>query len=196
MAFQRKSLPIGDLKSQFGGGAPIGSIVFFSGNLVNGNPWVTDDWLVCNGAELNRSTYSELFSVIGAKYGSSSNTTFNIPSLLSGEFLRCAGPEHTGIKLSDGLPWIKGGFRTEAQISGVTGGEWYYGAFRPLSINTMQHLRAATDPGGWTAYNFDASWSNEVYSYYETPERYTGKINVYGHVIPYCMQVMPMIRVK
>lgn len=39
-------------------------------------------WLVCNGAEVSRVTYSQLFAVIGTTYGpGNGTTTFNLPNL-------------------------------------------------------------------------------------------------------------------
>lgn len=39
-------------------------------------------WLICDGRAINRTTYSELFSVIGTTYGEGDGeTTFNIPDL-------------------------------------------------------------------------------------------------------------------
>ena len=38
--------------------------------------------LICDGAEISREAYSELFNVIGTMYGEGdSSTTFNIPDL-------------------------------------------------------------------------------------------------------------------
>lgn len=45
-------------------------------------------WIHCNGAELSRSLYSNLFSVIGVNFGNGNGTTtFNLPDL-RGEFIR------------------------------------------------------------------------------------------------------------
>lgn len=54
--------------------------------------WMTPnppaDWLLCNGQAVSRTTYSELFSVIGTMYGSGDgSTTFNLPDM-RGRFLR------------------------------------------------------------------------------------------------------------
>ncbi len=38
------------------------------------------DWIVCDGRELSRNEYSELFNYIGIKFGKGDGkTTFNIP---------------------------------------------------------------------------------------------------------------------
>ena len=47
-----------------------------------------DGWLVANGAEINRTDYSDLFTVIGTTFGEGDGTTtFNMPDL-RGVFLR------------------------------------------------------------------------------------------------------------
>ncbi len=55
---------------------PCGMIVNFSGdNAPNG-------WLICDGSEVSKTTYSDLFSVIGTKYGSASDSNnFKLPDL-------------------------------------------------------------------------------------------------------------------
>ena len=45
-------------------------------------------WLPCNGAAVSRTTYADLFSVLGTTYGSGDgSSTFNLPEL-RGEFIR------------------------------------------------------------------------------------------------------------
>jgi len=45
-------------------------------------------WLECNGAELSRTTYANLFAVVGETYGAGdASTTFNLPDLRGG-FIR------------------------------------------------------------------------------------------------------------
>ena len=40
------------------------------------------EWLLCNGSEVSRTTYENLFSTIGTTYGSGDgSTTFNVPNL-------------------------------------------------------------------------------------------------------------------
>ena len=38
-------------------------------------------WMLCNGATLNISQYSALYSLIGNTYGGDGHTTFQIPNL-------------------------------------------------------------------------------------------------------------------
>jgi microcystin-dependent protein len=53
---------------------PIGSISMFAGDTQ------PPKWLICNGGEVDRLIYSELFAVIGTTYGVGDGTdTFNVP---------------------------------------------------------------------------------------------------------------------
>lgn len=63
-------------KGDPGKGCPIGTIIPFAGELL------PDGFLFCNGAAVSRTTYSELFAVIGTRYGAGNgSTTFNLPNL-------------------------------------------------------------------------------------------------------------------
>lgn len=65
--------------------APIGTIVAFAGGLDTG--WLEQQgWLYCDGRSLDKSTYANLFFVLGTNYGGT-RTTFNLPDL-RGRFQR------------------------------------------------------------------------------------------------------------
>ncbi|MCP4137860.1 MAG: hypothetical protein GY754_43260 [bacterium] len=73
---------INQLKLTKGALSPTGTIVPFAGATV------PSGWLLCNGSEISRDTYTDLFAAIGAAWGSGNGTsTFNIPDL-RGRFLR------------------------------------------------------------------------------------------------------------
>lgn len=80
---------------------PIGAII----------PWTTTiapnrNWLVCNGQAVSRTTYSQLFNIIGVQYGEGDgSTTFNVPDL--------RGRHPMGFNLED----------TDFSRIGKTGGE-------------------------------------------------------------------------
>lgn len=64
---------------------PLGTINAFGGATA------PEGWLLCQGQALSRTTYKDLFDVIGTSFGSGDgSTTFNLPDL-RGEFLRGAG---------------------------------------------------------------------------------------------------------
>ncbi len=54
--------------------APIGAISAYGGDVAPAG------WLLCNGAAISRTTYAELYAVIGTKFGAGDgSTTFNLP---------------------------------------------------------------------------------------------------------------------
>ncbi len=75
-------------------GDPIGSILAFSGE-VTGSDALPGEWLPCDGREVSRKDWGQLFRRVGTLWGAGDGkTTFNIPDL-RGQFLR-------GIDDSDG----------------------------------------------------------------------------------------------
>lgn len=62
--------------------AVVGQVAFFA------TPNAPTGWLKCNGAQVSRTAYADLFSVIGTTFGAGDgSTTFSLPDL-RGEFLR------------------------------------------------------------------------------------------------------------
>lgn len=61
---------------------PTGSIIAFAANSA------PTSYLICDGSAVSRTTYADLFAVIGTTYGvGDGSTTFNVPDL-RGEFIR------------------------------------------------------------------------------------------------------------
>lgn len=55
---------------------PSGTITMYGGATA------PTDWLLCNGAAINRTTYADLFAILGTSYGAGNGTTtFNLPNL-------------------------------------------------------------------------------------------------------------------
>ena len=53
-----------------------------------------DGWLICDGSRVSRTTYSDLFSVIGTTFGSGDgSTTFTLPDMRA-TFVRGAGSQN------------------------------------------------------------------------------------------------------
>ena len=62
---------------------PTGTIIIWSA------PNPPAGYLVCNGAAISRTTYESLFQVIGTTWGAGDgNTTFNIPNLTFGDYVK------------------------------------------------------------------------------------------------------------
>ena len=88
----------------------IGQIIWFAGKTL------PEDFLLCDGSQLNRDTYQELFEAIGTTYGSGNGyDTFNIPLLIDNKFIE--GSINPGIIKSPGLPNITGSFVSDIQAN-------------------------------------------------------------------------------
>lgn len=58
-----------------GTGIPVGTIASYGGTATP-----SFGWLLCDGSAVSRTTYSDLFAVIGTFYGAGNGTTtFNLP---------------------------------------------------------------------------------------------------------------------
>ena len=77
------------------------------------------EWISCNGQAVNRTTYSDLFSIIGTTYGAGNGTTtFNIPDL-RGEFIRMVDASGSG-RDPDGVRAL-GSIQQQATMLPTTG---------------------------------------------------------------------------
>lgn len=82
---QQVQRELAELKSKPSSSIPIGTIISYSTSTV------PDGYLECNGQEVSRIEYAELFKKIGTTYGKGDgSTTFKVPDL-RGEFLRGSG---------------------------------------------------------------------------------------------------------
>lgn len=78
---------------------PTGTILAFGGvTAPNG-------FLICDGSAVSRTTYANLFGVIGTRYGAGNgSTTFNLPKLNDGSFVRGVSTSAVGTKYNASLP--------------------------------------------------------------------------------------------
>lgn len=62
--------------TQFGATLPIGSVSLWAGGTA------PSGWLLCNGGTASRTTYRDLFLVVGTTFGvGNGSTTFTLPSI-------------------------------------------------------------------------------------------------------------------
>ena len=86
-----------------GAGVPTGAIMFFHATTP------PDGWLPCNGQNVSRTTYANLFSVIGTTYGSGDgSTTFTLPNLHHRFLEGTTTASEVGDYVEAGLPNISG----------------------------------------------------------------------------------------
>lgn len=105
------------------GQVPCGSIMPWSsnGSLPTG-------FLLCNGASVSRTTYADLFNVIGTAFGTASGSTFNLPDF-QGRFLR--GRDNSAGRDPDAAS------RTAQNTGGATGDN--VGSIQSGSISEHYH---------------------------------------------------------
>ena len=140
-----------------------------------GNGTVPSSFLLCDGRAVSRTTYKELFDVIGTLYGAGNgSTTFNLPDF-RGSFLRgyksgISGA--IGTKQNEGLPNITGTIPGDVSVSSFWNG--VTGAFRkPAQCPNNRWGIYGYDTDN-TNIEFDASKSDSIYgaSTHVTPENY------------------------
>lgn len=133
--------------------APTGSIILFGGTTA------PEGYLICNGGEISRSTYADLFGAIGTLYGAGDgSTTFNLPDfrdrVIQGSGIR----GNVGTYKNESLPNITGVVAfSDARVNYISG------AFTARSIgaansaysgNTQQYV------ADFSAGNSSATYQN------------------------------------
>lgn len=84
-----------------------------------------EGYLLCNGAEVSRTTYAALFAEVGTTYGAGDgSTTFNIPDMTD-RFIQGSGT--AGTVKEAGAPNITGTFFTGGLAGGSSGAFGTYG---------------------------------------------------------------------
>lgn len=133
-------------------GIPVGTVVYFAANTP------PPGYLIADGASLSRTTYPDLFAVIGTTYGmGESSNTFNLPDLID-RFVQ--GRTTTGQKIEAGLPNITG--RTNNGVVHIGG---YSGALHDGGgCNNLPN----GDNGVGARLAFDAHLSNPIYGASDT----------------------------
>ncbi len=94
----------GRVKDKTGYLDPVGSIISYGGSSA------PTGWLLCDGSAISRTTYADLFAVLGTTYGTGDgSTTFNIPDFRgvfpkgAGTTNRAAGKDASGNFYTDTL---------------------------------------------------------------------------------------------
>ena len=147
--------------------SPIGSILMWPGAA---DTWPTDNWKLCNGQAVSRTTYASLFAIIGTTFGSGDgSTTFNLPNLLE-RFVVGAGGENAGVTGSAYSVGDTGGANSvtldttqmpvhshttsidgyQVEISGSLGGAWSMGPGNRPQNSTAFSMNNAGGSGGTT----------------------------------------------
>ena len=135
-------------------GNPTGAIIWYGGTSA------PSGYLVCNGQAVSRTTYADLYKVIGTRFGAGNgSSTFNVPNIVN-RFIEGA-TSGIGGTLDAGLPNITG------RTCRVFGGNWSTypssGAFRASRTLDRCYKIANDNQNGWVNLNFNAANSNGIY---------------------------------
>lgn len=135
---------------------PTGSFIYYGGIDV------PDGYLLCNGANVSRTTYANLFSVIGTRYGEGDGvTTFTLPNL-DGRVLQGTNDTgEVGTYLEAQLPNIIGSYGIQGDIGAMHPSAELSGAFDKgqSRLNAIQ----GTTVGGSFDLSIDASRCSSEY---------------------------------
>ena len=156
-----KAITLGNVGGITGDTLPIGSMVPYG----NENP--PTNWLICDGSEISRFTYSDLFNVIGTSYGEGDgSTTFNIPNL--------KGKIPVGFDSED----------EDFNAVGKTGGEKTH----TLTIEEMPEHRHGIRTSGDSGGQVDNMVWGATLAAQTTNTEYTGGNGAHNNMQPYLVQ--------
>lgn len=161
------------ISAQIPPAVPTGAIMAF------GVTTIPDGWLLCNGANVSRTTYSALFAAIGTRFGAGDgSTTFTLPNL-DGRFLQgTTDASKVGQKIEAGLPNITGSTQIgQYPLYTVKHTGAFSGTDNGDADNHGQDARSNVP----RSLRFDASQSSSIY----------GRSSV---VQPPAMQLLPCIK--
>lgn len=135
---------------------PTGSFIFYGGIDV------PDGFLLCNGANVSRTTYANLFAKIGTKYGEGDGvSTFTLPNLDGRVLQGTNDTEEVGTYLEPQLPNISG----ETEYAAWINRSDTIGCFVVNSSVTGKFPDDSTsNPTIPRGLSFNASNSNSIYS--------------------------------
>lgn len=149
----------------YSGGTPTGTILPFGGI----EP--PDEFLICDGSQVSRSEYADLFNVIGTRFGNGDgHSTFTLPDLIERTTWGVES-SNVGLTRDAGLPNITGHYNARDLNDSdpynwdveTAGALWYDESARVWST--------PKDNGGDEAQHgisFDASRSNPIYGNSDT----------------------------
>ena len=145
---------------------PTGTILPFAGKTV------PSGFLSCNKANVSRTTYAKLFSVIGTTYGSGDgSTTFTLPDYRNRFVMGANTASEVGTYLESGAPNITGwhgGHAYKSNDHNETGGAFY-------GMDEKHGGAGATTNCDVWKMGFDASLSNPIYGAADVIQPPSGK---------------------
>ncbi len=132
---------------------PVSTILPYNGTVI-----IPDGYLLCNGANVSRAQYADLFAAIGTTFGEGDgSTTFTLPNM-SNRF--CEGASAVSY-VSAGIPNYSGYVQNMVWDDGAN----YYGQSGALYLTAGNRTRSWTGANGdgMKALWVNAAWSNSLY---------------------------------
>lgn len=136
---------------------PIGTIISYASTTL------PVGFLLCDGSEISKTDYADLYTVIGNKFGTATDTTkFKLPDLRD-KFIQGANG-NLGASKDAGLPNVTGSFTAYDYIYGNVSGSFT----RTISNkDSGSNIINPTD-APFTDFNFNANQSNSIYGNSDT----------------------------
>ena len=143
---------------------PAGMVSPFAGPVEN----IPTGWLLCDGSEISRTEYANLYNAIGVCWGTGNgSTTFNLPDL-RGMFLRgVSGDSENDPDAAERVVLNDNGGNTGNQV-----GSYQSDAIRNITGAVHNNIQGHAEWGGssegaleWTDAKGDASWEDNTWGY-------------------------------
>lgn len=136
---------------------PTGMIAFFHATTP------PEGWLLANGQNVSRTTYANLFAVIGTKYGAGDgSTTFTLPNLHHRFLEGTTTTSEVGSTVEAGLPNISGGFAITNTV-GTTSVKDTTGAFTGVDLGSGKNFYSSDRNLEQKSVSFDASRASSLF---------------------------------
>ena len=136
---------------------PTGMLLPFAGTVV------PEGFLLCNGANVSRTDYANLFAAIGTKWGEGDgSTTFTLPNFNDRFIEGTTDTEKVGQYLEAGAPNITGEYSFQTCRGGIYSGALISGPIYRTAYN------GNNNSGNYTGVSLDASSDKATYGLSET----------------------------
>lgn len=139
---------------------PTGALMFFHATTP------PEGWLACNGQNVSRTTYANLFAVIGTKYGAGDgSTTFTLPNLHHRFLEGTTTTSEVGSSVQAGLPNITSSNSDKSEIGGWSNSNdpQSRGAFSSVGLGYGPRSQSSYRDGFHIMISLDASGSSSIF---------------------------------
>lgn len=150
---------IGAMSSETSPSVPTGTLLPFAGTVI------PDGYLPCNGANVSRTDYANLFAAIGTKWGEGDgSTTFTLPNFNDRFIEGTTNTEKVGQYLEAGAPNITGEFEISDTVGAFAKMEHATGAMYEAQAKRRSTFQIAAGSFSTSVFGFDASKDSQMFS--------------------------------